>query len=699
VLLESEIVTGFENEFYPQIVVPTISSSASQIDDYIVSTDHSDILVSPFGNDTSWELKQNDWVERSPGDDWLDDGQSLDGADGEPNDTAYSDELLGADTIRLEPAETSVATSDWMEDVKPAEEIFQHADGVTSSHLTLENIIEFNDGSYSRSTQITEADFESSELNLTLKNNVQQDISLNFKLPTGIKDAYVELDVKDADSQTEGELWVNGIKAADLFPNVSGRNNNKWSTEAVFFDPSLLKNGENIFTFKHIQTSGFILDSLRVGFVRNPFNIKAFPGAEGFGTDTTGGRGGRIFAVTSLADSGPGTLREAIEASGPRMIVFHVGGTINLEKSINIRNPYITIAGQTAPGDGIQLAHAGLKIATHDVVIRGLRIRPGDKNRSVHDAIDPHGGRGAVRNLVIDHSSLSWGMDENIGLWDDVQDVTIQWSIISEGLYDSFHPSGPHSRGILVGDGIKNVALHHNLLAHNNRRNPELKGGTSTTIINNLLYNWGKHAILLADIDNDSGPLYANIIGNRAIAGPDTDESSSYSQHLVYLHRDTTKGSKFYVHDNLGPSRTSRRQPDWDSVFYYEGDPGLYRSEMPIPELETDITIHPVSEVKRLVLRYAGATAPRRDAVDKRIISDVRNGTGSLIDSQDDVGGWPVFRQRLRRDNDNDGLPNQWERDHPHLDPNNPDDANQDYNNDGYLNIEDYMNSFFEQPF
>lgn len=225
--------------------------------------------------------------------------------------------------------------------------------------------------------------------------------------------------------------------------------------------------------------------------------LPVFPGAEGFGTGTPAGRGGRLIEVTSLADKGPGMLRSALDDPDPRIIVFRVAGTVELEDPLFVSNPFVTVAGQTSPGGGICLKNFGLVITTHDVLIQHIRVRPGNKGRQnadTNDAIQvlgPHGDVSGAHHVVIDHVSASWGEDETISTWYGAHDVTISWSIISEALNRSRHRKGTHSAGLLVGDRSYNVSMHHNLLAHNDFRNPLISGGGTHDFVNNVVYDWG----------------------------------------------------------------------------------------------------------------------------------------------------------------------------------------------------------------
>jgi hypothetical protein len=210
--------------------------------------------------------------------------------------------------------------------------------------------------------------------------------------------------------------------------------------------------------------------------------LPAFPGAEGFGSHTPGGRGGRVIEVTHRGAEGPGSLRAAVEATGPRIVVFRVGGIIDLEGGLAIRNPFITIAGQTAPGDGICLANGPLTINTHDVVVRYLRVRPGDGpgggNPENRDCLGIAGPGDQVHNVIVDHCSFSWGLDENVQTWYGPRDITVQWCISSESLDDSLHPKGPHGKGMILGSEDNTITVHHCLLAHNSDRNPLINSGS-----------------------------------------------------------------------------------------------------------------------------------------------------------------------------------------------------------------------------
>jgi pectate lyase len=419
--------------------------------------------------------------------------------------------------------------------------------------------------------------------------------------------------------------------------------------------------------------------------------LPAFPGAEGFGSSTPGGRGGTVIEVTSLLDDGgPGTLRTVCNTPGPRIVVFRVGGAIELHTEINIVEPYITIAGQTAPGDGIMLTGAGLRFDTHDVIMRGVRIRPGDSpagpDPEGRDALGVSSWTGVPHTIIVDHSSFSWATDENTSTNGVLYDVTFQWSIMSEGLDHSLHPEGPHSKGMLLGDHGKRLSVHHCLFAHNVARNPELKGDTQSELINNVVYNWRDGATHLSDPEG-SGASQANIIANYYKAG------ASSLVPGISIQLTANLGTRIYVQGNIGPGRPTDEGNEWLAVL---GIP-TYRSLTPVGE-SSGIVAQPAVDAYEPVLQQAGATVPRRDPVDIRIVQNVRDGTGDIIDSQNQVGGWPVLNDGpAPPDADHDGMPDDWEIARG-LDPSAAADGNGDRDGDGYTNIEEYLNGIFSDP-
>jgi hypothetical protein len=422
--------------------------------------------------------------------------------------------------------------------------------------------------------------------------------------------------------------------------------------------------------------------------------LPVFPGAEGFGTRTIAGRGGKVIEVTSLADSGPGTLREALEDPSPRIIVFRVGGIIELEQSLAITHPYVTVAGQTAPGDGICIKNAGIYITTHDVLIQHLRVRPGNEgdiepeNNDAISILGQHANVDGAYNVVIDHVSASWGEDETVSTWYGAHDVTISWSIISEALNRSRHRKETHSAGLLVGDSSYHVSMHHNLLAHNDFRNPNISQGGTHDIVNNVIYNWG---VLPAEIYDYGSNTFLNFIGNYFIPGPSTTIGP---YEILFNEGDP----RIYVAGNLGPHRPDPTMDEWTLVGFGWGEEGVapekYRSL-------TRFTTHPIStttasQALEDVLAGAGATLPLRDPVDERVVSEVVAGTGAIIDSPQDVGGYPSLASGIPpEDSDHDGMADDWEREMG-LDPNDPSDGNGDLDGDGYTNVEEYLHDLLD---
>lgn len=460
--------------------------------------------------------------------------------------------------------------------------------------------------------------------------------------------------------------------------------------------------------------------------------LPAFPGAEGGGMFSFGGRGGKVFVVTNLSDSGAGSFREACEAAGPRIVVFNVAGIIRLKEKIRIRAPYITISGATAPGDGVCIAGDTVELESHDIVIRHMRFRRGETD--VTDRNDSIGGN-PVGNIMIDHVSASWGLDENMSMYRHMHDhdgnpktptvklptvnITIQNSIFSEGL-NTYH----HAFGATIGG--YNSTFHHNLWACNTGRNPSVGMIHDFTFVNNVVFNWRHRTI-----DGGDHRSFYNIIRNTFQPGPGTPDSAVRHRILKpESERSQTVVDHFgkaYVEGNrvIGNDRVTR--DNWDGGVQPE------LQEMPLatalagirvnePFPHNPLTIESAEESYEAVLKHAGATLPRRDAVDRRVIEMVRSGkVGKVrvipedlqpaIDAEYEtrwveklakdaengfilhprqVGGYPEYGGEPYADADGDGMPDEWEKSRG-LDPHDPSDAATDRTGDGYTNIEEFI--------
>ncbi len=421
--------------------------------------------------------------------------------------------------------------------------------------------------------------------------------------------------------------------------------------------------------------------------------LPAFPGAEGFGTTTPGGRGGQVLEVTNLDDDGPGSLRAAIAVPGPRTVVFRVGGTIELNSPLRIVHPFITIAGQTAPGGGITLRnstsnlYAPLQVKTHDVVLRYLRFRPGpsgipppEQDGSNVDALTIADPQNDVYNVVVDHCSLSWAVDEVLNIWYHAHDITVQWCIISEGLHNPPERKGAGSKGALVGGkGSTRISVHHNLLAHNAGRNPMVKAAGLVDLVNNVLFVPGSVA---AVVDGELGPCHVNLVGNTVIA-PNGDG-------LVFgVAVLGPRPVSLFVKGNHGPYRTRDDQPEW--LFVSPRNEARARL-LPRPQEGVPITTTAAARACEEVLAGAGCTRPMRDQVDERIVADVLARRTRLIRDPAEVGGWPDLPPGTPpADSDHDGMPDPWERRYA-FDPHNPRDGHEDPDGDGYTNLEEFLN-------
>ncbi|NBA75335.1 polysaccharide lyase [Emticicia sp. ODNR4P] len=454
-------------------------------------------------------------------------------------------------------------------------------------------------------------------------------------------------------------------------------------------------------------------------------DIPAFPGAEGGGAYSFGGRGGKVYVVTSLEDDGVGSLRWACEQGGARMVVFNVSGIIRLKRPLIIRAPYITIAGQTAPGDGVCVAGESVWINTHDVVIRYMRFRRGETNVGRRD--DSIGGN-PIGNIMIDHVSASWGLDENMSMYrhmyndstGKIEDklptvnITIQNSIFSEAL-DTWN----HAFGSTLGG--ENCTFMRNLWADNAGRNPSIGWFGVFNFVNNVVFNWVHRSI-------DGGDYRAmyNIINNYFKPGPETPKNTAIGHRILKPESGRSKlkyltFGRAYVDGNIMEGNERVTKNNWDGGVQVEDLPNAgkytdsirWNKPLPMPKL----TILPTKTAHDYVLANAGATLPKRDAVDARVIEQVRTGKititpnvklpetqfkhrrlpidsykNGIITDISQVGGYPEYKGTPYKDSDNDGMPDAWEIKNG-LNPKDANDASKDRNKDGYTNIEEYLNS------
>ena len=471
--------------------------------------------------------------------------------------------------------------------------------------------------------------------------------------------------------------------------------------------------------------------------------IPAFPGAEGGGMYTAGGRGGKVLVVTNLNDSGPGSFRWACEQGGARIIVFNVSGIIWLETPIILRAPYVTIAGQTAPGDGVCIAGQSFQVNTHDVIVRHMRFRRGSTNVWYRE--DSFGGN-PVGNIMIDHCSCEWGLDENISFYrhmfnmgdgkpsrkEPTVNVTIQNTISAKGL-DTYN----HAFGSTIGG--ENTSFMRNLWADNTGRNPSIGWGGVFNFVNNVIYNWVHRTA-----DGGEFSTMSNFINNYYKPGPLTPKDSPVGYRIVKSESRSQKlfpyaqYGRVYAIGNIMEGNERVTKDNWDGGIQTADKDGqlspeekaLMKSDEPFEM--PHMTILPSEKTFDYVLDNVGAMLPTRDIVDERIINEVRTGEAyyvkklpkdnpygdhwgmrdrskneeglfkyrrlpkdsykyGIITDPRQMGGYPEYKGEPRVDTDGDGMPDDWETANG-LNPNDPSDANGDCTGDGYTNIEKYIN-------
>lgn len=435
--------------------------------------------------------------------------------------------------------------------------------------------------------------------------------------------------------------------------------------------------------------------------------VKAFPGAVGFGTSTTGGRGGQIIYVTNLDDSGDGSLRAALTAPGPRLVLFRVWGTITLVKDIIIKEPYLTIAGQTAPGEGVQIRGAQIHIEAHDIIIRYLKVRSGD----AQDA-SKAGNRDAITinyldqayNIVIDHSTMIWGPDiGGLSFLNGTHDATVSYSIMGEGLYLSHHPeatlaSDGHSMSMNITEldspvPPKRITAHHNLLTTSADRNPRIIGGENIDIVNNVIYNWKNSS-------SQGNPRSLNLINNMYIRGPMTSRPLSF---YIWMPKVEDGGSLHYgsVYETGNVTEGFLGRPEGPMQVYTHMLFTPYSmSEEDSPGTAYDKVLRDAG-ANLQVVGTAGDFQTIRDTVDQRIIDNLVNRTGTFfngVDYDTVVGfraiSWPVLQGgEAAVDEDLDGMPDAWEQRYfGNTSRGSQKESSGDYDQDGYTDVEEYLN-------
>lgn len=413
--------------------------------------------------------------------------------------------------------------------------------------------------------------------------------------------------------------------------------------------------------------------------------ILAFPGADGFGKYTTGGRGGSVYIVTNLNDDGPGSFRQAVKKKGPRTILFAVSGNIELKSPLSINNGDLTIAGQSAPGDGICIRNYPVMVQANNVIIRFLRFRLGDTAGIESDAF---GGTKYGENIIIDHCSISWATDECASFYRN-RNFTLQWCIISESLNQSVHAKGEHGYGGIWGG--MGASFHHNLLAHHTSRLPRFSGSSTTPnppdelvdFRNNVIYNWAGNNTY----GGERGRY--NVVNNYYKPGPATKAKNNWMLNPWAPY------GKFFVQGNVFEGNAASSADNWKG--------GVKADDLDSARAQTSfeveaITEHTAREAFDAVLKYAGASL-ERDLIDRRVVKEVCDGTATsgknkngIIDSQQDVGGWPVLRSLPpEKDTDSDGIPDMWEKKQK-LDSNDPADGQRGSADSHYTNLEVYLN-------
>ena len=510
---------------------------------------------------------------------------------------------------------------------------------------------------------------------------VQYAVSYDWELQQG------GMKVKDGTSKNRNVIITGLTKATDYRFGVKAVNENGSSAMAWIdartegtIDPPPTPPGPEGMAYEDFGIPACEEDGL----------VRAFPGAEGGGMWVTGGRGGKVIHVTNLNDSGSGSLRAAINEKGARTIVFDVAGIIELQSTLKVSNGDLTIAGQTAPGDGICLKNYCFRINASNVIVRYIRCRMGDEKQTEDDAMNLYTGNNDLQDVIIDHCSLSWSTDE-CGSFYGMTNFSLQWCILSESLRNSVHGKGKHGYGGIWGGS--NATYHHNLLAHHDSRNPRLDHDYVSTLkgpvslVNNVIYNWGDNSTYGGESANDDNNYKKyNVINNYYKPGPATAAgkvrfidpwTKECSNCSKATGSNTIVPGHFYLDGNVMVGYDDKTDDNWTGTTANETVIANIKATSPFAYSgkESSLSLHDATTASARVINYAGASL-KRDAVDKRIANETKNGnytykgsngsTSGFIDTQADVGGWPEYtatadEKALVKDTDGDGIPDWFE--------------------------------------
>lgn len=396
-----------------------------------------------------------------------------------------------------------------------------------------------------------------------------------------------------------------------------------------------------------------ILVLLALALAAGPAFAQAFPGAVGWAAQTPGGRGGAIVRVTNLNASGPGSLRAALERRGPRIVVFEVAGVIDLGlTTLTIEEPFLTIAGQTAPSPGITIIRGGLDIRAHDVVVRHIRIRSGVSGQAPRSGWEADGiSTVGAWNVIVDHCTITWALDENLSAsgprftgstvaeWrrGTSHDITFSYNVLAEGLAHGSHPKGEHSKGSLIHDNVTGMLIYRNLYAHNYERSPLLKGGVHAALVNNFIFNPGAQAVHYNLMDLEWG-RQLHQLGELSAVGNVLRGGLSTRDDIAFLTIGGVGDLRYHGRDNIAVDRQGRPLP---MLGRYTTSPArIIETRRPVI-WPAGLDVLPANQVETHVLRFAGARPWDRDAHDIRVIFDVVEGRGEIIDDERQVGGYP----------------------------------------------------------